>query len=186
LSGEDRHPQRHQVTEIPPVQPVVTEYQLHRVVCPVCEDVTQAEGPAGVPTGSFGPRVQAIAAVCTGTYHLAKRTTQSVQEDLFGIAIGGGTLANLEQATVQAVAEPVAEARAYGPQQSTAYLHEPGWREGRQRAWLWTAVTTCATVFVVRLSRRAQVAPELLGEHFWGDLVPDRWSAYPWYPTWRW
>jgi transposase len=185
LSGEDRHPQRHQVTEIPPVKPVVTEYQLHRLVCPVCGDVTQAEVPAGVPTGSFGPRVQAIAALCTGAYHLSKRTPQSVLEDLFGIAICVGTIANLEHATVQAVAEPVAEARAYVPQQSTAYLDETGWREGRQRAWLWTAVTTCVTVFVVRSSRGAKVAQELLGERFWGYLVTDRWSAYTWYPTWR-
>jgi transposase len=126
LSGEDPHPQRHQVTDIPPVKPVVTEYQLHRLVCPVCGDATQAKLPAGVPTGSFGPRVQAIAALCTGAYHLSKRTTQSVLEDLFGIAIGVGTLANLEHATVQAVADPVAEARAYVSQQSTAYLDETG------------------------------------------------------------
>jgi len=33
--GEDSQPQRHQVTGIPPVRPVVTEYQLHRLVCPV-------------------------------------------------------------------------------------------------------------------------------------------------------
>jgi transposase len=69
--------------------------------------------------------------------------------------------------------------------QLTAYLDETGWREGRQRAWLWTAVTAWVTVFVVRRSRRSQVAHELLGERFWGYLVTDRWSAYSWYPSWR-
>ena len=33
--------------------------------------------PVGVPTGGFGPRVQAITALCTGAYHLSKRTTQT-------------------------------------------------------------------------------------------------------------
>ena len=48
------------------------------------------------------------------------------------------------------------------------------------------AVTTWVTVFVVRLSRGAKVAQELLGERFCGMLVTDRWSAYMWYPTrWR-
>src|SRR5688572_29486253 len=113
LGGEDLQPQRHQVTEIPPVRPVITEYQLHRLVCAVCGEVTRAEVPAGVATGGFGPRVQAIAALCTGAYHLSKRTTQSVLEDLFGLSMSLGTVANLEHATVQAVAAPVAEARAY-------------------------------------------------------------------------
>jgi transposase len=141
--------------------------------------------PPGVPRGEFGPRVQAITALCTGAYHLSKRTTQSVLEDLFGVSLGLGTVANLEQATAQAVAEPVAAARAYVQTQPAAYTDETGWREGRQRAWLWTVVTAGVTVFAIRLSRSGKVAQELLGEHFWGWLVTDRWSAYSWYPTWR-
>ena len=185
LPGADPQPQRHQVTEIPRVKPVVTEYQLHRLVCPMCGEATRAELPAGVPSGGFGPRVQAITALCTGAYHLSKRTTQTVLADLFGVAMGLGTVANLEQATVQALVEPVAEARAFVHAQPAAYLDETGWREGRRRAWLWTAVTAGVTVFVVRLSRGAIVAQELLGERFWGWLVTDRWSAYTWYPVWR-
>jgi transposase len=185
LLGADPQPQRHQVTEIPPVKPVVTEYQLHRLVCPVCGEATRAEVPAGVPAGGFGPRVQAITALCTGAYHLSKRTTQTVLEDLFGVSMGLGTVANLEQATAQVLAEPVAEARAYVQAQPTAYLDETGWRERRQRAWLWAAVTAGVTVFVIRLSRSGKVAQELLGDRFWGYLVTDRWSAYTWYPPWR-
>jgi transposase len=185
LQGYDPQPQRHQVTEIPTVRPVVTEYQRHQLCCPACGALTRAELPAGVPTGGFGPRVQAVAALCTGAYHLSKRTTQSVMADLFGLPLSVGTLANLEQATVQALAEPVAEARSYVQQQPAAYLDETGWREGQQRAWLWTAVTAWATVFVVRRSRSGKVAQELLGECFWGWLVTDRWSAYTWYPSWR-
>jgi transposase len=185
LPGEDPQPQRHQVTEIPPRKPAVTEYQLHRLVCPICGAVTRAELPAGVPAGGFGPRVQAITALCTGAYHLSKRATQGVLEDLFGVSMGLGTIANLEQATAQVLAAPVAEALAYVQAQPSAYLDETGWRERRQRAWLWAAVTAGVTVFVIRLSRGGKVAQELLGERFWGYLVTDRWSAYAWYPTWR-
>jgi len=110
--GEDPRLQRHQVTEIPPSKPVVTEYLLHRVVCPACGAALRAELPASVPGGGCGPRVQAITALCTGAYHLSKRTTQHVMEDMLGVWMGLGTVANLEQATTQAVAAPVAEARA--------------------------------------------------------------------------
>jgi transposase len=138
-----------------------------------------------MPMGGFGPRVQAITALCTGAYHLSKRTTQRALEDLFGVQLGLGTMATLEQATVRAVAEPVAEARTYVQQQASAYLDETGWREGQRRAWLWTAVTAYVTVFAIRVSRGGKVAQELLGERFWGWLVTDRRSAYTWYPTWR-
>lgn len=186
LWGEDRRPQRHQVLEVPQIEPVVTEYRLHRWVCPTCGVATRADLPVGVPRGGFGPRVQAIVALCTGAYHLSKRTTQRVMEDLFGVGLCGGTIVNLERATVQVLAEPVAEARAYVQAQSTAYMDETGWREGRTRAWLWSVVTAWVTVFAVRLSRGAKVAQELLGEWFCGVLVTDRWSAYRWYPTrWR-
>jgi len=185
LQGEDLQPQRHQVTEIPPVKPVVTEYQVHQLVCPACGEATRVALPPGVPTGGFGPRLQAMTALCTGGYQLSKRTTQALLEAFFGVSIGLGTITHLEQATTQALAEPVAEARAYVQSQPAAYADETGWREGHQRAWLWTVVTALVTVFLVRRSRSGQVALELLGERFWGWLVTDRWSAYTWYPTWR-
>jgi hypothetical protein len=104
---------------------------------------------------------------------------------LFGVSISLGTLASLEQATTQAVAAPVADARAYGQQQPAASVDETGWREGQQRAWRWTAVTTWVTVFGGRLSRSGKVAQELLGARFGGWWGTDRWSASTWDPTWR-
>ena len=67
-----------------------------------------------------------------------------------------------------------------------AHLDETSWRQGGKRAWLWVAVTSWVTVFVVRMSRGGPVARELLGETFAGILVTDRYSAYNWYPVrWR-
>jgi transposase len=129
--------------------------------------------------------VHAIVALCTGAYRLSKRTTQEVMVDLFGLPMSLGTIPPLEQATAQAVAEPVADAHAYVRAQPNAHLDETGWREGRTRAWRWVAVTARVTVFVVRLSRGAKVAQELLEKRFCGILVTDRWSAYTGYPT-RW
>jgi transposase len=34
LAGDDAKPLRHQVWELPQIQPHVTEYQLHRLLCP--------------------------------------------------------------------------------------------------------------------------------------------------------
>jgi transposase len=186
LWGDDPTPFRHQVIEIPPIQPVVTEYQWHQLVCAGCGEVTRAPWPEGVPSGTYGPRVQATVALYTGAYRLSKRTTQQMMEEVFGVPMSVGTIGPLEQATTEAVAAPVEEARTYVQAQEVAHLDETSWRQGDKRAWLWVAVTSLVTVFVVRLSRGGQVARELLGEHFSGILVTDRSSAYNCYPVrWR-
>jgi transposase len=174
LSGDDPKPWRHQVIEIPPIKPVVTEYQWHQLACPACGATTRAPWPAGVPSGTYGPRVQATVALCTGSYRLSKRTTQQAMEEVFGVPMSVGTISPLEPATTEAVAAPVEEARTYVHAQEVAHLDETSGRQGDKRAWLWVAVTSWVTVFVVRLSRGGQVARELLGERFGGILVTDR------------
>src|SRR5262250_1376072 len=186
LSGDDASPFRHQVIEIPPLKPVITEYQWHQLVCPACGATTRAPWPAGVPSRTYGPRVQATVALCTGAYRLSKRTTQQAMAEVFGVPMSVGTLSQLERATTEAVAAPVEEARTYVQEQAVAHLDETSWRQGDKRAWLWVAVTSWVTVFVVRMSRGGQVARELLGERFSGILVTDRYRAYNWYPVrWR-
>lgn len=63
FSGEDPTPWRHPVIELPPRQPVVTEYPWHQLWCAACGEVTRAPWPAGVPSGTYGPRVQATVAL---------------------------------------------------------------------------------------------------------------------------
>ena len=134
LSGDDRKPYRHQVIEIPPLQPVVTEYQGHQLACPACGEKTRAPWPAGVPSGTYGPRVQATVALYTGAYRLSKRTTQQAMDGVFGVPIRVGTISQLERATTAAVATPVEEARAYVHEQAVAHLDETSWCQGGKRA----------------------------------------------------
>jgi len=56
-------PERWQVTEIPPLQPHVTEYRLHSLQCP-CGTISKAAAPPDVQSAS-GPRIQGIAAHLT-------------------------------------------------------------------------------------------------------------------------
>jgi transposase len=178
VHGTDATPRRHQVTELPRVRPHVTEYQLHTLGCPACGEQTPAALPAGVSTGAFGPRLEATVAVCTGVYHLSRRTTVGLMADLFGVDLALGTVSACEQAVSEAVAAPVAEAHGYVQQQAVVYADETGWRQGRQRAWLWVAVSSLVTVFMVHRRRSTEAARALLGALTRAILVTDRWSAY--------
>ena len=153
LRGRDASPLCHQVIELPPLKPTVSEYQLHALRCRRCGRVTRAPLPEGVPARAFGPRLQALVAVLSGAYRLSKRNIQQLLADCFGVEMALGSISALECATSEALQESVAEARGFVQQQPVVHVDETGWRETNHRAWLWTAVTPVATVFLIRLSR---------------------------------
>jgi transposase len=180
LTGDDPNPYRHQVTEVPKLQATVEEYRLHALVCPECRISTRATVPGGVPTGNFGPRLQAIVSVCSGAYRMSKRATEQLVEDFFGVPCSLGSVSALEQATSEALEAPVAEVARAIREQPVVHADETGWFERSRRAWLWVAVVPSMALFLIRAHRDTEVAKELLGALFAGILVSDRWTAYAW------
>ena len=72
LTGVDPQPLRHQVWELPEIQPIVTEYQRHRLIC-TCGNSTCGELPQGVPTGQAGPRLIAFVALLMACFRQSNR-----------------------------------------------------------------------------------------------------------------
>lgn len=178
--GDAPEPRRHQVTELPKVKPHVTEYELQFGYCGGCDDWSCAPLPNGVPKSSFGPRLTAFIALCTGRFRLSKRLTKDLLEDAFGLDVALGSISNVEQTVSDAVVAPVEDARVFVRGQRTVHQDETGWWEGKARAWLWVATTTLVAVFTIVRSRGKDVAKQMLGEGFGGTLVSDRWCAYNW------
>jgi transposase len=181
LKGSDPEPRRSQVVEVPPIKPHVTEYRQHSLCCDACGLVTQGVLPPEAAS-TFGPRLKSLIVVCTGGYRLSKRVTQELLSDFLGVRLALGSVSNIEREVSEALAAVVEEAREFVRKQAVVHADETGWREDKQRAWLWTASTAWVTVFQISRSRGAQVAKELLGEDFSGFLVVDRWAAYEWVP----
>jgi transposase len=159
---------------------MAVEYHLHALECPHCHATTRAELPPGVPWGNFGPRLQAFIAVCAGAYRLSSRMIEQLVADIYDVDLALGTVVNLEQQTSEALAVPVAEAAQHIQTQPVVHADETSWHEAKKKAWLWVVVTTNLAVFLIRRSRGADVAKELLGELFRGLLVTDRWAGYNW------
>ena len=181
LAGVDPQPLRHQVLELPPVRPGVTEYQLHRLCCPRCGLTMCASLPAGVPTGGQGPRLQAVMALMTGAYRMSKRMVQTFCADVLGVPVCAGQVCASEAATATAT-EPVAqELRGYVRSQP-ANVDETGWWQKRQRGWLWAVVTQTATLFTIALSRAGAVAQGLIEPSAGQVITTDRYKGYLWLP----
>jgi transposase len=177
LHGEDPQPRRHQVAEIPPVEAEVMEYCLHRLTCPDCGTRTCATLPAGVPTGAFGPRLQALLAVLAGGCRLGKRPIPQLVHDLFGLSISTGMVAKLERTTADALQQPMAELEEYIRTQH-ANVDETSWREAGQKAWLWVVATPRVTLFHIAATRCGKVAGRLLSSAYRQVVTSDRWKAY--------
>ncbi len=177
LHGADAAPLRHQVTEIPPITPHVSEHRLHALRCSCCDEVTRAVLPQGISRGAFGTRLQSVASVLSGAYRLSKRNVESLLADLFGVELSLGSIKALEDQTSAALAAPVEEAQRWVKEHPCAQLDETGWRHQNKRSWLWTAVAGPVASFLIRSSRAGKIAKELVGECFGGVVCSDRWSA---------
>jgi transposase len=180
LSGVDVEPRRHQVAELPPIEPEVHEYRLHRLSCPHCKTITCGTLPDGVPRTSFGPRLHAALSVLTGAYRLSKRQVAQLCSDLLGLTISLGMIAKLERVTADVLEQPVAELAEVVKTAEAANIDETGWREARLKAWLWVVVTSAGVVFRIVRSRAGAVAADLLGEEPKPIVISDRFPGYEW------
>ncbi|WP_414590155.1 IS66 family transposase, partial [Scytonema sp. PCC 10023] len=188
LSGEDTNPYRHQIVEIPPINPIVIEHRLHQLTCSGCGAKTRATLPEDVKPSGYGVRVVALVALLSGVYRNSHRMVQSAMQDLFGISISLGTVNTLRTEASNAVTGCVNEAKQYIQQQSVVGADETSFNQGnldgcnptQRKAWLWVAVTPLVTFFEIALTRCTQAAENLLGENFGGILNSDRHGAYNW------
>jgi transposase len=180
LAGDDPEPIRHQVAEVPPVLPVVDEYRLHRLKCPRCRTSTCATLPPGVPRGAFGPRLRAILSVMAGAYRLGKRPIRQLAFDLLGLSISVGMICRLERQAAAELEAPVEELREYVREAAVAHIDETSWWQGRDKMWLWAAVTRLVTVFTIAPSRGADVAKGILGTETGKVVISDRLKSYSW------
>jgi hypothetical protein len=194
LSGEDPHPHRHQVIDLPPVRPDVVEYRLHGLRCACCNTVTRAELPLGVSALGYGARLAAMVALLSGAYRLSYRQVCAVMDDLFGVRLSRGGVGRLRDEISVAVSPAVAAAKAYVQGQSVMHSDETSYPQGnrdggnpqRAKGWLWVLVTPLVSFFEVVLSRSQATAKALIGEQFSGIVTSDRYSAYRWIELNQW
>lgn len=170
----------HYVYELPEIRPIVTDHRCLEVQCPQCGMLTSAELPSGVPTGQYGPSVQAMTGLIRGELKQSVRQTSAVLTEVLHVPMSTGMVSKTQDQVSRALAQPFHEALEHARREDRAHADETGWRQDKNKAWLWVSVTALVTVFLVRTRRNAEVAKELLGAAFAGILTTDRWSSYNW------
>ncbi|MBA7481370.1 hypothetical protein ES707_16840 [subsurface metagenome] len=174
----NQEPLRHQIIDIPPIVPEVTEYLQQVYRCKDCGELVYASLPDKLRRQHFGPGVLAMVAVLTGMLNTSKRKALTMMNEVFSVPMSLGGLSNCEAQLADALEQPYSETLEHIREQDVAHADETGWRRGnRQRGWLWTFCCAGAAVFMVHAKRGQQAARKSLGV-FSGTLVSDRWGGY--------
>lgn len=178
LQLDPSEPTRHQVWDLPPIQPTINEYQLFRGHCPCCGITTQASLPEGVPTGQCGPRLAAFTGLLMGHFRQSKRRASSFLGDLLNIPCSPAWTVKIQNLVSDAVAVPYEELRSKLTDERQLYVDESPTKEKKQKAWLWVAVAPMFAVFGIFANRSRESLVSLIGDYQGIVLNCDRAKMY--------
>ncbi len=178
LVGTDPEPIRHQVWELPKIEPVIVEYQRHRLTCCGCGLTTCATLPVGVPTGQFGTRLLAFTGLLMGHFRQSKRRAALFLSDLLNMPCSPAATVKMQKRVSEALEQPYEALKARLAAESQLSMDESPTKQANQKAWLWTAVAGTYAVFAIFASRAATALPKLLGDQFCGVINCDRAKMY--------
>lgn len=168
----------HYVYELPEIRPIVHEYQCLDLKCPVCGLVTPAALPQEVPKGQYAPSVIAMAGLLRGELRQSVRQTSRVMSQVMHVPMSVGMVAKAQEQVSRALEPAYKQAEQYAKTHERPHADETSWPLEKNKGWLWVTVCGLVTLFMIRTSRGADAARELLGEGFRGILVTDRWASY--------
>ena len=167
----DFHPYDH--VELPRIKPETTRINRHRGTCPCCRERFSAPVPAGLEPGSpFGANVQALIVYLHITHAISFERLVRVMDELFGIRISEGAIANILRRTAEplgkaadTIAETVRKAEVVASDETSARVAGQTW-------WQWVLLCSTAIYHVITNSRAADVVTKVLK-----GAEPEVWVA---------
>ncbi|HET92141.1 MAG TPA: IS66 family transposase [Chloroflexi bacterium] len=172
------------VIDIPPVEPIVTQFNVHIADCADCgkrvqgrhpEQISDALGAAAV---QFGARVLGLAAELKHGMGVPYRKVERIFSVGYGLKVSPGGLARGGQRLARQGA-PTYERLIQVLRESTVVnADETSWKIGGDKAWLWVFTNLEVSVYTIDPTRAHEVVERVLGEEFDGVLGCDCFPAY--------
>lgn len=172
------------VIDIPPVEPIVTQFNVHIADCACCgqrvqgrhpEQISDALGAAAV---QLGPRVLGLAAELKHGMGIPYRKIERLFSAGFGLEVSPGGLARSGQRLARQSKPTYQQLIQVLRESPVVNADETSWKIGGQKAWLWVFTNETSTVYTIDPTRAHEVAERILGQTFDGVLSSDCFSAY--------
>jgi transposase len=171
-------------TDLPPIAPIVTQFNIQTGYCTCCHQYRQGRHPEqtsdaiGVAGNTIGPVILSMAAELKHRLGVPYRKICDFFGTYYDLEVCPATFVRAEQRltdkalpTYQLLLDALRRAHV-------VHADETGWRIGRVNAWLWVFSSKDTTVYVIRRSRGHDVPEEILGAGFDGYLVVDGLNSY--------
>ena len=172
-------------TDLPPIEPMTTAFEIHYGFCTQCGRRVQARHPEQISdaTGAvggvqIGPHAIALAAHLNKVCGVSYERIGEMFGQVFGLRLERSTiarallrLADRAESTYRHLIETIRAS-------PVVYPDETGWRVGGDKAWLWAVTTLTATVYLIERGRGFPEAAKILGEAFAGVIGADGWAPY--------
>jgi len=171
-------------TDLPPIVPMVTQFNIQTGYCTCCHAYCQGRHPEqtsnaiGAAGNTVGPVILTMAAELKHRLGVPYRKICDFFATYCDLEICPATFVRAEQRltakalpTYQLLLEALRRAHV-------VHADETGWRVGRLNAWLWVFSSKDITIYVIRHSRGSAVPEDILGADFDGILVVDGLKTY--------
>ena len=111
-------------------------------------------------------------------YRLSPREVKQLLADFFNLHISIGTISNAERLVSEALNNKFKFIQKAIQQSSHAHLDETSHRRSGKTEWLWVACNDKVSLFKIFDNRAQSSAKALIGEHYQGMAITDRYGAY--------
>lgn len=172
----DDHPERFQVTEIPPLRPETTEHRGHEVECPCCGHKNRGHIPDTVKSSAFGVRLTAMVMMLTGALHLSRRQAKEMLKSFFNVAISVGAISAIEGRFAEVIKPVVLQVWEKAREATVKHTDGTSWLQAGKMLQIWTIATAAVTVFKILSDGTARTLRALF-RNVEGILVSDRATA---------
>lgn len=147
LSGVDYTTKVKQLVELPPITPIVTEYQIEVKCCPGCAREVQATGCPIDHQMEFGSRLKAYCVYLSAYQFIPCKRTTELLSGLFGVSISAGSLDNFRRFAGHLLTPFTKKLKQTIQEADAAYFDETGIRVNGDRIWGHTASTDTHTFY---------------------------------------
>lgn len=171
-------------TDLPPIVPIVTQFNIQTGYCTCCHQYRQGRHPEqtsdaiGVAGNTLGPVLLTMGAELKHRLGVPYRKICDFFATYCDLNVCPATFVRAEQRltdkalpTYHLLLDALRHAHV-------VHADETGWRIGRLNAWLWVFSSKDTTVYVIRHSRGRAVPEEILGHDFDGYLIVDGLKVY--------
>ena len=168
-----------QLIDIPPIRPVITEYQVFSKKCK-CGHKTTSSFPEGVHTPvNYGNNIQSIMAYLHSRHFISHNRMVEFMNHLFGLSISEGTVDNLLNRFQKKVLPYYQQIKQQISKSSTVGGDETGGHVNGEKHWFWTWVTQFMTLIVASDNRGKKTIDATFPNGFPDStLVSDCWRSH--------